>query len=82
MGGDRIDPLNSLLDKIFIALEEDQNLEELFEELFKIDIASLSSTQQRYLLNALNQIEKKICQKKEQTIERLTELEKLRKFRY
>jgi len=82
LGGNRIEELKNIIDKIFLSLEKDdfEMLSLLEKRLNSIDLNSLKNEDKIYLNKALLEIEKKIADKKEKILRLIGDKENLKKF--
>lgn len=82
MGGNRIESLKKIVDEIILEINSEnfENLDNLQKKLSEFDLASLNIEEKTYLINALNEIEKIVTEKKRSILKSIGDKEKLKKF--
>lgn len=83
MGGDSIENIKKILDSIFVAIDlDDDSLEDCIAKLKKFSFETLSSQELYYVLHAIEEIQKRLEEKKCKILQAMEEKEHLKNFQF
>lgn len=83
MGGYPIEDIKKIVDSIFLAIEsDDESLATYISTLEDFPLDTLSSEEISYLYNAIEEIQKRLREKKSRVVQALGEKESLKKFQF
>ena len=83
MGRHPIENIKQIVDSIFLAIEsDDESLATYITVLENFPLDTLSSEEISYLYNAIEEIQKRLEEKKSRVVQALGKKESLKKFRF